>query len=76
MNLGRNETGVVVTDVDESSVAAEAGLQRGDIIEQVNRQPVKSASEFDRMVRAGKGGTTLLLVNRNGVRNYVAIEAK
>ncbi|MBS1874162.1 MAG: DegQ family serine endoprotease [Acidobacteria bacterium] len=76
LNLGRDATGVVVTDVEESSVAADAGLQRGDVIEQVNRQPVKNAAEFDKMVRAGKGGTTLLLVNRGGVRNYVAIESK
>ncbi len=76
LNLQQNATGVVVTDVEESSAAADAGLQRGDVIEQVNRQPVKSAADFERMVRAGKGGTTLLLVNRGGVRNYVAIESK
>jgi len=76
LQLPRGTTGVVVTDVDESSAAAEAGLQRGDIIEQVNRTPVKSASDFDRQVRQGKGGTTLLLVNRGGVRNFVAIESK
>jgi serine protease Do len=76
LNLPRNTTGAVVTDVDEASVAAEAGLQKGDVIEQVNRQPVKNAADFDRMVRASKSGTTLLLVNRGGVRNYIAIESK
>ncbi len=76
LQLPRNTAGVVVTEVDESSDAAEAGLRRGDIIEQVNRQPVKNAGDFDRMVRQGKGATTLLLVNRGGARNFVAIESK
>jgi serine protease Do len=71
-----NVSGVVVTDVDEGSAAAEAGLRQGDIIEQVNRQPVKNANDFDRLVRSSKGGTTLLMVNRGGVHNFVAIESK
>ena len=76
LQLPRSTTGVVVTDVDESSAAAEAGLQQGDIIEQVNRQPVKTVNDFDRLVAQSKSGATLLLVNRGGVRNFVAIESK
>lgn len=76
LQLPNGVSGVVVTDVDESSAAADAGLKRGDVIEQVNRQPVKTANAFDREVQKGKGGTTLLLVNRQGVRNFVAIESK
>ncbi len=38
-------TGVVVTSVEESSAAAKVGLQEGDVILQVNRQPVKTAAE-------------------------------
>ena len=76
MGIEGRTSGVVVTDVDEGSAAAEAGLRQGDIIEQVNRQPVKTAGDFDRLVRGSKGGTTLLMVNRGGVRNFVAIESK
>jgi serine protease Do len=76
LQLKKGTTGVVVTDVDESSAAAEAGLHQGDIIEQVNRQPVKSASDFNRLVGQSKGNTTLLLVNRGGARNFIAIESK
>jgi serine protease Do len=32
--------GAVVADVDENSNSAEAGLQRGDVIVEINRQPV------------------------------------
>jgi serine protease Do len=75
LNLPATTTGVVVTDVDQASAAADAGLQRGDVIEQVNKQPVKSVSDFNRLVSQGNG-TLLLLVNRGGVRNFVAIESK
>jgi serine protease Do len=68
--------GVVVTDVDQSSAAAEAGLQRGDVIEQVNRQPVASVQDFNRLTQQARGRTTLLLVNRGGVRNFIAVESQ
>ena len=65
---------MVVTDVDESSAAATAGLQRGDVIMQVNRQPVRNASDFDRIVRSSKG-TTLLPGEPRRPEGFVAIEA-
>lgn len=40
------EGGVVVTEVDPRSGAAEAGLTAGDVIVRVNRRPVRSLSEF------------------------------
>lgn len=77
LNLPRGAAGAVVTDVEESSPAAEAGLQRGDVIEEVNHAAVKSANDFDRMVRQSAGkGQILLLINRQGVTRFVAIDAK
>ncbi len=76
LRLPAGTTGVIVTDVDQSSAAADAGLQRGDLIEQVNRQNVTTVSQFDQLLKQNTGGSTLLLVNRQGVRNYVAIESK
>jgi Do/DeqQ family serine protease len=73
LSLDRNVTGVVVTDVDEASSAAEAGLQQGDVIQQVNRQPVRSANDFDRLTRNAKG-SMLLLVNRGGRTLFIPIE--
>ncbi len=66
--------GVLVAGVNAGSRPAEAGLQRGDVIEEVNRQPVVSVQEFERVVRQNRQQTTLLLVNRGGDTLYVAIE--
>ena len=76
LGIRQDTKGVVVTDVDEASNAAAAGLQRGDVIEQVNHHPVTSASEFERLVRANSSGGTLLLVNRGGNTMFIAIESK
>ena len=64
--------GVVVTDVNPSSRAAEAGLRQGDIIQGVNHKPVKNTSDFERAVTDSKGDH-LLLVNRNGSTMFLAV---
>ena len=65
-------TGVVVTDIDPGSTAARSGLQRGDVIQEVNRRPVRNTTEFERAIRSSKD-ETLLLVNRQGNTLYVAV---
>ena len=67
--------GVVVDDVNQASMAADAGLQRGDVIEQVNSQPVSTVSEFDRAVRQAGSQPVLLLINRNGSTTYIVVQA-
>jgi serine protease Do len=63
---------VVVTNVNPSSEAAAAGLRRGDVIQEVNRQPVTNTSDFAHAMRGSKD-ETLLLVNRNGNTMYLAV---
>jgi len=70
--LPANTTGVVVTGIGPSSPAAASGLQQGDVIQEVNRQPVKNTSDFERATRNSKD-ETLLLVNRHGNTLYVAV---
>jgi serine protease Do len=67
--------GVVITDVDQASAAADAGLEQGDVIEQVNRQPVRTVADFNRLVKQ-TNGSTVLLINRGGGRHFVAIQSK
>jgi len=72
-NLGvsANASGVVVTEVSPGSAAASAGLERGDVIQEVNRKPVHNVNEFDAAVGSKEGA--LLLVNRNGHTTYIAL---
>jgi len=51
LGLPSRTTGVVVTVVEPGSPAAEAGLRRGDVIQQVNGREVASASDFERAIR-------------------------
>ncbi|WP_236656830.1 Do family serine endopeptidase [Acidisarcina polymorpha] len=54
--------GVAVENVRPESPADEAGLQPGDVILQVNRQPVQSAENFVSQVHAAPAGNDLLLL--------------
>ncbi len=65
-------TGVVVTNVSPNSAAADAGLQPGDVIQEVNRRPVRNVAEFRQAVKSSNDGT-LLLVNRDGRSAYIAV---
>jgi serine protease Do len=62
--------GVVVTNVDPASDAAEAGLQKSNVIQEVNHRPIKDVSQFDQAL-AGSKEALLLLVNRDGNTLYV-----
>jgi len=72
LGVPADAAGVVVTKVDPSSAAADAGLQRGDVIQEVNRKPIHNASDFEAAMRNSKD-QTLLLVNRQGSTMYVAV---
>jgi serine protease Do len=66
--------GVVVNTVSAASRAAEAGLQRGDVILEVNHQSVKSTGDFRQAVSASsKNDPVLLLVNREGRTLFLAV---
>ena len=77
LHLGKAVKGVVVTAVADNSPLADLGLQRGDVIESINQQPTATPKEVsDLLARAkdGKGGTNvLMLINRNGINQYVAL---
>jgi serine protease Do len=75
LGLPGDTKGVVVANVASGSAAEAAGLQRGDVIEQVNRHPVDSVSQYEREVRAAGNQTIVLLVNRGGSTAFVVVQA-
>jgi serine protease Do len=74
LNLPRSTQGVVVTDVDQSSAAAAAGLQREDVIEEVNHHGITNAADFRQAIANAGNQPVLLLVNRGGVTTYLVVE--
>ncbi len=74
--LGISEkSGVVVTSVEQGSVAAEAGIQANDVIMEVNRKHIRNVAEFDAvMKKAPKGQPVLFLLKRGKQTFYVTIE--
>jgi serine protease Do len=72
LNLKTTE-GVIVARVDEGSPAAEAGIQRGDVIREINRKKVTSEADFQRLTRDVKEGDRLtVLLQRGPMSLYVA----
>lgn len=73
--LGVKGKGVVVTAVEPDSGAEKAGVMRGDVIREINRQPVKSVKEFEKVSsRLKKGENALILIDRRG--NALFLSAK
>jgi serine protease Do len=69
-----NRRGAVVTDVEQGSPAARAGMQPGDVIVRVGRQPVESNTEAQReLARIPSGGTAFLRVVRGGQETFVTV---
>ena len=75
LGLKGKQQGVVVTAVEPDSGADKAGLQPGDVIREVNRQPVKSVKDFEKAsAHLKKGENVLILINRRG--NALFLSAK
>jgi serine protease Do len=70
------DSGVKVTDVEDGSEAEDKDIQPGDVIEEVNRQPVKNAADFRAQVaKVRKAGKPLvLIVNRNGGTRFETLK--
>jgi serine protease Do len=72
LNL-RTTDGVIVARVEEESAAAEAGLQRGDVVREVNRQRIRSMQDFERATQGIKPGDRVTMLLQRGPQPlYVA----
>lgn len=69
------ERGVLVTDVEENSPAAKAGLRANDVITEYNGQRVEGTAQFRRMIRETPAGRTVqLTLWRDGHSQTVSVE--
>ena len=74
LGLPSGMTGVLVIDVDPSSAAAVAGVQRGDVIQEVNRKPVHNIAEYQQALAGADKQPVLLLLNRRGTTLFVVVQ--
>lgn len=70
-------SGVVITAVRAGSVAEKDGVQAGDLVLAVNREPVRNVREFNRMLEKSKPGDTVLLrLLRGENKFFVALKVE
>ncbi len=74
LKVPHNVQGAVVTEVQPGSPAAEAGLKQGDVIESINRRPVKNAEQAVQLTQNAKDKHTLLRVWSDGGSHYLVVD--
>lgn len=74
LNLPTDTHGVVVSSVDPSSDAAAAGIQQGDVIEEVNHKPVNNVDGYREALSSTGNQPVLLLINQQGNTAYVVVQ--
>ena len=75
LDLPSNVQGVLVTEVDPDSGVAE--LQRGDVIEEINQQPVTSVSDYNKISAAlDPSQPQVLSVCRHRARSFLVLRPR
>jgi serine protease Do len=76
LGISSDIQGLVVVEVDRSGPAADAGIQRGVVIEQVNQQPVRSVADLTSAIERSGKNPLLLLLNHRGTTIFVTIRPR
>jgi serine protease Do len=77
LNLPKDIHGAVIAEIDADSPAGKAGLREGDVIQEVNKQPVRNAKDLVAISKKLKPNEKILIrVYSQGRSTYVALEPK
>jgi len=70
------QRGVIVTDVTENSLAAQQGIEREDVITEVDGKPVTDAKSFrEALNKADPKRGVLLYLDRKGSKTFAVLKA-
>lgn len=74
LNIGAKTAGVVVAHVQAGSPAEQAGLQRGDVIQEINRQVITGVKDYEAAAaKIKKEENAVLLVSRQGNSLFIVV---
>ena len=73
VNRAETPQGVLIESIDHDGRGAQAGLKKGDVIVEVNRQRVVSPNAVERAVANGSNDDVLLKVQRGNGSQLVAL---
>lgn len=77
LSLDKDERGVVILKIEPGTVADDAGLRKGDVLQEIDRQRVTNLTDFNRTLsKLQTDESVLLFVNRNGRKFYVTLEPR
>jgi serine protease Do len=75
LGLSDKAKGVVVTNIDPDSPVNDSGLRQGDVIQEINRQEIKSVKDFEKIASVlKKDQSALLLINRRGASLFLTVK--
>jgi serine protease Do len=74
LDLPKSVQGALIARVEPGSAASEAGLQAGDVIQEIDREPVNNAEDALRLTRESEQQATLVRVWRQGGSRYVVVD--
>lgn len=74
LEIDENTKGLVVTQADPNGAAAQAGVRRGDVILEVNRQSVSTLDEMRSALEKSGGSSAVLVISRGGTTTFLTIK--
>ncbi len=69
------KSGVIVSDIESEGPAAEAGIRRGDLIKEINKQPIESLDDYNNAMTSLKDEKSFLALIKRGENTIYVVVA-
>jgi serine protease Do len=76
LGVDPDQSGVVIVQIDPESAIAQAGVRRGDIIIEINREPVDDLKDYNALIKKIDQGDTVQMLLRRGGGGMLAVKFK